>query len=80
MQPIAKVTLQTNQNGESVFVMVPVEQWNEMVEKLTHFERIEELLQISEEMENDPNSWKPWDEVEKEMIEAGLLEASGAEA
>jgi len=80
MQQISTITTQVDQNGNSVFVMVPVEQWNEMVEKLKHFERIEELLQISAEMDNDPNSWKPWDEVEKEMIEKGLLEASGAEA
>jgi hypothetical protein len=60
--------------------MVPVQQWNEMVEKLKQYERVEELRRISERMDNDPDSWMPWDEVEKDLIEKELLEASGTEA
>jgi len=80
MQQIAKITTQTEQNDESVFVMVPVEQWNGMVEKLQHYEWLENLRRIDREMDEDPDKRIPWDEVKKDLIEKGLLEASSAEA
>lgn len=80
MQQVSTVTTQTVQNGESIFVMVPVEQWNGMVEKLKHYERVAKLRRLSEEMDENPDNAIPWDVAKKELIEKGMLEASGAEA
>lgn len=79
MQQVSMIIPETEQNGSPVYVMVLVEQWNDMVEKLKHYEWLENLRRIDREMDEDPSSWKSWDEVEKDLIEKGLLEASGAE-
>jgi hypothetical protein len=65
----------------SVFVMVPVDHWNALVNKLKHYERIAHLRRLSEQMDEDPEHQAiPWDQVKQDLIDQGLLEAARAAA